>query len=274
MICLNKISIYHITIMNQTRDGSIEIYINSAVDKVNVNDTLSSWTSYLPIPVEIENNQTYGLSVKTASICNTIPQFHDEEKTFKIGTTELTIDDDIIFANTASLCAYLNNLMTAQSILLSFALDPKTLRIRLTNNSSGTIDIPLNEPYLSFWKKLGFRYDLIQNLPNVTIEAGGDILFQYIATLVPTQRVFIVCDEVIQNSAYPSNFNRPIIGSIDLISGYGAYNYVVEPFLYEHDLKLRHAFNSMSFSILDDKYRPVKMRGGSVNLSLVVRRTR
>ena len=70
--------------MNQTRDGSIEIYINSAVDKVNVNDTLSSWTSYLPIPVEIENNQTYGLSVKTASICNTIPQFHDEEKTFKI----------------------------------------------------------------------------------------------------------------------------------------------------------------------------------------------
>ena len=258
--------------MNQTRDGSIEIYINSAVDKVNINDTLSSWTSYLPIPVEIENNKPYGLSIQSASICNTFPQFHESETTFMINQTAFTVDDDIIFTNTGNLCSYLTTLVDGGGLDVEFKLDPKTQRIKITNNTSSGILIPIQEPYLSFWKKLGFQYDLSQQLQHISIEAGGDVLLKYIATLIPTQRVFIVCDEVVPNSAYPTNNNRPIIGSIDLLAGYGAYNYTVSPFLYEHDLRFRHAFNSLSFSILDDKYRPLKMRGGSVNLSIVVKR--
>jgi hypothetical protein len=258
--------------MNQTRDGSVEIYINSAVDKTNVNDTLSEWTSYLPIPIEIENNKAYGLSVKSASICNTIPQFHATETKFKLNNTEINIDNDTIFTNTSNLCAYLTTLCDTASIDLEFKLDPKTQRVKVINNTAGGLMIDLSEPYLFFWKKLGFQYDLTLQLPSITIEAGGETLLKYIATLIPTQRVFIICDEVVPNSAYPTDNNRPIIGSIDLMAGYGAYNFTVEPFLYEHDLRFRHAFNSLSFSILDDKYRPIQMRGGSVNLSLVIKR--
>jgi len=258
--------------MNQTRDGSIEIYINSSVDKTNLNDTLSEWTSYLPIPVEIENNKSYGLSIKSASICNTIPQFHETETKFKLNSTELIVDDDTIFSNTSSLCAYLTTLCSSKSIDMEFKLDPKTQRIQLINNTNLSVVVDLTGQYLNFWKKLGFRYDLQDQVPSVTIEAGGDVLLSYIATLIPTQRVFIICDEVVPNSAYPTNNNRPIIGSIDLMAGYGAYNVAVAPFLYEHDLRFRHAFNSLSFSVVDDKYRPIKMRGGSVNLSIVVKR--
>jgi len=258
--------------MNKTRDGSTEIYVNSAVDKTNLNDTLSSWTSYFDIPIELESNKTYGLSLKSASICNTFPQFHQTELTFKLNSTVITVNDDIIFSNTTALCSYLTTLCDTNQIDLEFKLDPATQRIRIVNEMPSTIVVDLSEMYLPFWKKLGFQYDLTAQLPSISIEANGDVLLRYIATLIPTQRVFIICDEVIPNSAYPTNNNRPIIGSVDLMAGYGAYNYIVEPFLYEHDLKFRHAFNSLTFSILDDKYRPLKMRGGSVNLSLYVKR--
>jgi len=258
--------------MNQTQDKSAEVYINSAVDKTNINDTLSNWTSFFDIPVELENNAQYGLSVKSASICNTFPQFHINETIFKINSIELQIDDDRIFTNTGALCSYLTTLCSTASIDLEFKLDAPTQRIRLVNNTAGNIIIDLNDTYLPFWKKLGFQYSLSVSLPSLTISSQDDVLLKYIATLIPTQRVFIICDDVIPNSSYPTNNNRPIIASVDLMAGYGAYNYLVEPFLYEHDLRFRHAFNSLSFSVLDDKYRPIQMRGGSVNLSLVVKK--
>jgi len=233
--------------MNQTRDGSVEIYINSAVDKVNVSDTLSEWTSYLPIPVELENNKAYGLSVQSASICNTFPQFHETERRFKLDNTEIVVNDDIIFTNTANLCSYLSELCVNAGIDALFTVDGATHRVRIKNNSSSTVVVDLGEPYVNFWKKMGFRYDLVESLTSVAVEAGGDILLRYIATIIPTQRVFIVCDQVVPNSSYPTDNNRPIVCSIDLQAGYGSFNFAVSPYLYEHDLRFRHAFNSLSF---------------------------
>jgi hypothetical protein len=258
--------------MNNTRDKSLEVYINSAVDTTNINDTLSNWTSYFQIPVDIQPNESYGLSVKKAAICNTIPQFHKEERTFKLNNFVVSIDGDRLFTNTVQLCDYLTSLCSSEGIALNFSVDDNTKRVKITNGSGSNLVIDLANPYLAFWKKMGFQYDLVDNLPSITITPNDDVKFRYIAKLIPTQRVFIVCDEVIPNSSYPTNNNRPIIGSIDLVGGYGSFNFSVEPYLYEHDIRYKHAFSSLSFSILDDQYRQIEMRGGSVNLSLVIKK--
>jgi len=258
--------------MDSTEDKTLEVYINSSIDKVNTTDTLTDWVSYFKIPVAISPNETYGLAVKKSAICNTIPQFNKVERVFKLNNTVIEIDGDRIFTNTQNLCLYLTALCSSNGFSLSFTIDDNTKRVRLTNNTTSDIIIDLAQPYLSFWAKIGFQYDLTLGFSNVTIEPSGDILLKYITKLIPTQRIYICCDDVIPNSSYPTNSNKGIISSIDLLGGYGSYNFSVEPFLYFHQIKYTHAFSSLSFSVLDDNYRPIELKGGSINLSLVIKK--
>lgn len=251
----------------QTYDKSYEVYINSSVDTVNLNDTLSNWTSYFPIPLNLAYGK-YKMAVKSAAVCNTIDQFHDRNNKFKINSTVYTVETDRIYSTTSTLCTYLSNLVSGESI--DFSLDPDTQRVRVVNNSGTTKTLDLTGDYLRFWKKLGFRYSSTTT-PN-TIDLN-DILLQHIATLIPTQKVYITCDEILPNSSYPTNSNRGILTDISLQAGYGIYTAYQPSTFYFHELRVNNSLSHLSFQLLDDKYEVIKdLKGGSINLSLIIKK--
>ena len=256
-----------------THDYSNEILINSAIDITDVNDTLANWSSYFKIPIQLNQDIHYAMYVSSASITNTIDQFHSTESVFKLNATKLVVNVDIIHANTTALCAYLTQLCDAADIDLIFTLDPATQRIRIRNMSGSTLIIDLSSKYLPFWKKLGFKYDLVESADSIEMDDQDDILLKYICRLTPTQRVYICCPQVRNNSYYPTASNKPILTSIDITGGYGTYNTYSAPFIYEHDLIYNTTYNYLSFQVLDDQYRPIDLRGGGVNLSLVIKQT-
>jgi len=258
--------------MAKTHDSSTEILINSSY-LVDLNDDLSRWTSYFQTPVSLEPNKQYGISVNSASVSNTFPQFHEQETTFKLNSTVITVDNDIQHQNTTALCVYLSNLTIQSGIDLMFMLDAPTQRVRIKNNSGADLTIHLDPVYLPFWKKLGFKYDLKRSLSNVVMTDQDTILLQYITKLISTQRVYVCCDQIVNNTYYFGTNNKSVLCSIDITGGYKAYSYMKQTVPYQHDLTYSQNFEYLSFSLMDDLFRPLKdMRGGGVNLSLVVQR--
>jgi len=259
--------------MAATHDYSTEIYINSNTELKNLNNTLSDWTSTFSIPVQLDKDQEYAMSVMSAAVSNTFPQFHPTEQTFKLGSSTFTVDDNVVHSNTTALCQYLTNLCVAGGLNMAFSLDSSTQRIRLTNNTANDVSLDLSPEYLPFWKKIGFNYDVKRSLTGVTLTPADDVLMNFICRLIPTQRVFVTCNQIKNNSYYPTDDNKPILCQVDLTGGYGSYSFNERPYPYEHDLIYRTTFNSLQFSLLDDQFRPLtNMRGGSVNLSLVVKK--
>jgi len=255
-----------------THDFSSEVFINSSTDIRDLNDTLSNWNTYFKIPIQLDPNHNYALSCNSASIANTMPSFHSTEVHFKINALEFVVDNDIDFLNTTALCQYLTNLCSQQSMAFVFSVDNLTKRVRITNNTASEITIDLGEKYLPFWKKMGFRYDLSDKLSGVTIEAAGDILLRYITRLVSTQRVFITCSQVKNNSYYPTVNNVPIIAEINITGAKNSYSFQLSNYVEQHDLVYSGNFSKLSFTVLDDQFREIELRGGGVNLSLVVKK--
>lgn len=253
--------------LSQTHDQTYEIYINSSVDTTNLNDTLSQWTSYFDIPLEVAHGK-YGLAVKSIAVCNTINQFNDKNNKFKINNNEYTVEIDRVYQSTTSLCSYLTSLVSSENI--DFSVDIQTQRVRIENNSGTTKTIDLTGNYLNFWKKLGFKYDTNTQPSSVDI---NNTLLKHVATLIPTQRVYLTCNNVVPNSYYPTNSNLPIIGEVNLQAGYGVYSLFQSSDYYYHDLNANNSLTSLSFSLLNDKYEPIKtINGGSVNLSLLIKK--
>jgi len=257
----------------KTHDFSSEILINSASDQVDLTDTLTNWSSHFPIPVQLDPNVAYSLYVSSASITNTIDQFHKTELQFKLNNTVITIDPDIVHQNTSRLCVYLSNLCATNNEDLLFTLDPTTHRIKIKNTSGADLTLDLSSQYLPFWQKLGFRYDTLESLSQLVLSDQQEVLLKYICRRIPTERCYITCDQIKNNSYYPTNNNKAILASIDIVGGYGTYNTYTAPFIYEHDLIYSNTFQYLSFQVLDDQFRPIELRGGGVNLSLVVRKT-
>ena len=257
----------------RTHDYSSEILINSASDKVNINDTLSSWSSNFKIPIQLEPNVDYSMYVSSASITNTIDQFHPTELSFKLNSTVITIDPEIIHKNTCKLCVYLSNLCSLQSEDLLFSVDTNTQRIIIKNMSGSDLTIDLSSQYLPFWRKIGFRYDNSVSLTELVLTDQQQVLLKYIARVTSTQRVYIACDQIKNNSYYPTDNNRASLTSIDIVGGYGTYNTYEAPFIYEHDLVYTNSFQYLTFQVYDDQFREIELRGGGVNLGLVVKKT-
>ena len=256
-----------------THDFSSEIYINSATELDDFNNSLSNWTSKFPIPIQLDKDTQYALSVLSCSISNTFPQFHPTEQKFKLNAIELTVDTNVVHNNTTELCQYLTNLCTVGGVNMVFSFDSSTKRIRITNDEAIDVELDLSAEYLPFWKKIGFNYDAKRSLTGVTLTPSDDILLNYVCRLIPTQRVFVTCNQIVGNSYYPTTSNLPILCQVDFTGGYGSYSFNERPFPYEHDLVYRTTFSSLQFSLLDDQFRPLTdMKGGSVNLSLVVKK--
>ena len=258
--------------MATTHDFSTELYINSANDKRYLKNTLSNWTTVFPIQVALDPNIDYSISVMSASVSNTFPQFHEQENTFKMNDKIFVVDNTIIHTNTTALCVYLTNICAAQSLAVSFTMDSQTQRIKITNTTASDVVIDLSKQYLQFWEKIGFNYDVQRSLTGLTLTPADDVLLEYICKLISTETVYITCNQIKGNSYYPTDSNLPILCSIHITGGYGVYSVNERPFFYEHDLLYRSSFDSISFSVLDSKFRPLEMRGGGVNLSLIVKK--
>jgi YD repeat-containing protein len=254
--------------MARTTDNTIEIFINSATDKVNLNDTVSKWTTFFEIPIEVDGAST--LAVHKASILNSLPNFHADERTFRLNSTTLTVDKNIVFTSATTLATYLISLTTNAGFDITFAIDADSQRLRITNNDTADLVIDLADVFLPFWEKMGFKYDDASALPSITLPQDDDVLFLYLPIVISTQCVYIVSNAIVPNSNYATDSNRAILCSIDFDGGFGRYNCFDSKFLYKHDLITKHNFNSMSFEVLDDKYRPVDMFGGKVGLSLIL----
>ena len=142
-----------------THDYSNEILINSAIDITDVNDTLANWSSYFKIPIQLNQDIHYAMYVSSASITNTIDQFHSTESVFKLNATKLVVNVDIIHANTTALCAYLTQLCDAADIDLIFTLDPATQRIVPLSKDPGATSTPLLQIRIGFDKfSCGIRF--------------------------------------------------------------------------------------------------------------------
>ena len=257
----------------KTHDFSSEILINSSSDKVDLNDTLTKWSSYFKNPIQLQPNVDYSLYVSSASITNTIDQFHKTEVDFKLNDTVISVNPEIVHQNTAQLCVYLTSLCSTAGEDLQFTLSPLTHRIVIKNMSGANLTIDLTDKYLPFWEKIGFRYDELESLDELVLTDQQEVNLKYICRLIPTQRVYICCSQLKPNTYYPTNNNQAVLCGIDLVGGYGTFNIYTAPYIYEHDLMYSNTFQFLSFECLDDQFRPIDIRGGGVNLSLVVRKT-
>jgi len=255
-----------------THDFSTELYINSALELNDFKNTLSDWTTKFRIPVRLDQNQDYAVSVLSAAVSNTFPQFHETELKFKLNSTVITIDDNVVHTNTTALCNYLTNLSIGSGVNVNFSLDSATQRIKITNNEAIDVVLDLASEYLPFWKKIGFNYDYKRSLSGVTLTPSDDVLLNYICRLVPTERVFITCNQIKNNSYYATDDNKAILCQIDLTGNFGSYSFNERPYPYEHDLAYRNTFQTMSFTLLDDQFRKLKMFGGNCNISLVIKK--
>lgn len=249
-----------------TSDKTLELYINNSVDKISTNDNLTSWQTIFEVPIPLEDIN-YKLSVQSASIANTFPQFHSTERKVKINSSVITIPRSRVFNNTSDFLVWLSSQFDNVSLDVNMSVDIDTKTVTIENNHSDNITIDLSPTYLPFWRKMGYTgYETSK-----VIEPLQTLQLQYVPSLIPTQRVFITCDSIVNNSNTPTIDNRPILCCINITGGFGTYSYEVLPYVYEHDFIKIRTINSLRFQVFDDKYRPLEMRGGAVLMSLILR---
>jgi len=251
---------------NQTSDHTLELYINSSSDGIQGSSSLSNWTTNFPVPANLESGR-YNLAVSSASIANTFPQFHSTERKVRVNTVEFNLSRDAVYSNTGAFTTALTSQMDASSVELVLSVDTLTQRVLLTNDGAGNATIDLAEPYLEFWKKMGY---VDTGATELVLTPAQTLLLPYVASLIPTQRVHITCDSIVNNSITPSINNRPIMCCVNIESNFGSYSTQVYPYLYKHDLVSQNSLYTLKFGVYDDKSRLLEMMGGSVNLSILL----
>ncbi len=245
-------------------DNTFEFYINSSINKQST-DTSSNWTTYFN-SVLLQPDANYEIGVSSVQIPNTAPQFHDTEKTFTIndGTDDLnfTLDNSIIFSNTADLVTYLNSLVNISGF--TFSVDDSTKKLKANNQSTESITL-LNS---LFFTKLGFGND------DFVINASSDKLALYFCSLISTARYYVICEEIKNNSYAGENYkNWSILCSVNVNVAIGSYvNLQSNNNIYFHQLKPNGSINNLSFRVVDDKFRTVDLNNVGVMLSLIMRK--
>lgn len=263
--------------MSFAKDDTIELYINSTIDK-REGDTEASFTVDFSDPVRIGNQKSLKMAVKTLACPNTCPQFANDEIAYSVEQegypkANLFIDQTRVFPSVADFLTYLQASLNALTgVNLSIVQNANTKKVEITNNSSGYIRLFLSE-HPKFWRKLG--YEVIQeNEPNyLEISSSGLAVSLKVTRLIRTQRYYLACPDVYNNAkTKDSNFST-IISAIDLETAWGSYNSEQMPFLYFHDLTNSNNLDSLTFRLLDDERRQVeRLEGGGVQIGLILKR--
>ena len=263
--------------ISSTSDNSIELYINSEVDK-RPSDTPANFTVNYPQNIPLPQ-MNYHLNVVSVAVPNTMPQFNSDQRNVSIQVNNdpavgFSINKNEVFNSTNEFCTRFEGLVNGiSSGLVTVTQDALTRRFTIKNNKTGTIKFSSGGDYAGFWLKLGFSQAQI-NSGTITIGPHATVASEFLPVLVSTQRVYITCDEIANNSFIPSNeTNPPILCHVDLQGAFGSFNVFEsdDPNFWNHDLNISGNLNNLSFRLLDDRYKPVELLGSGIRLSLVVK---
>lgn len=264
-----------------TKDHSIEVYINSSTDKQS-SDTTSNFRAIFPQNIPLPGDMTYNLNVISVACPYTMPQFNTDQRSirFEVDSVPETyqINKAIINSSMDDLCTYLNGLLNPSSTNVSFSVNSSTQRLVMKNESTNkTVSFSVDGDYGNFWLKMGFSQTQLDAGDLTIVNSGGvkySVEGDYLPVLVPTQRVYITCGNIKNNSFIPSvSTNPPILCTVDLFGGFGSYSLFEndDNKFWVHDLNVSGNLNSLQFGILDDRYKPVELLGGGLLLSLVIK---
>jgi hypothetical protein len=127
---------------------------------------------------------------------------------------------------------------------------------------------------MPFWNKLGFQQSQETTPGNLRVPAAGSLLAEKLAVLIATQRVYITCNEILNNSFIGSTTtNPPVLCVIDIEGSFGTFNTFENnnPVYFNHDMTITNNLNFLSFGLLDDRYKPVELLGSGIRLSLIIK---
>jgi hypothetical protein len=270
--------------LEATQDKSIEVYINSEVDK-QTDDSESNFTAVFPQHIPLPTNLNYHLNVISAACPNTMPQFNTDQRfiSYTVGANApvtVEINKHIINSSTSDLATYLNSLCNPTDVNVSFSVNSQTRQLVVTNETTDEVlTFNVSGNYRNFWLKLGFTEtqldtgDLtLTNASGVKVTATGYKL----PVLVATQRVYITCRDIKNNSFIPTiATNPPILCTVDMMGSFGSFNVFEndDENFWNHDLYINGSLNSLTFNLLDDRYQPIELLGGGLRLALVVNGT-
>ena len=253
----------------------IEIYINSEVDKLP-NETPSKWTTFFNERIELKGSEKYELQVQSVSVPNVFSAFNAKERLIEYtyeneAAQNVEIDKNRVFQSIGDLTTYLTGLF---SNAIVFSIEAETQKMVITNTSAKNVFLYNDGDYHAFFQKLGFTKAFNNVSGRIPIQAGDSITSEYLPVLIATQRVYITCDQILNNSITPSRTTPSILACVDLTGSFGSFsNYIQQNNnFFKHIITSTSNLNYLSFSILDDTYEPIELLGSGVRLSMVLRR--
>lgn len=255
--------------------NEIEIYLNSEVDKLP-SETPSRWTTFFNEKIELVGSQKYELQVQSVSVPNVFPAFNSKERQIEFSFSgepiqSVEVDKSRVYQSISDLVLYLTSLLGTD---IEFSINTETQRMVIKNNSGKTVYFYNDGDNHMFFKKLGFTKAMNNVSGRIQILAGAQVEGEYLPVLIATQRVYITCDQIINNSITPSKSTPSILACVDLTGSFGSFsNYIQQNNnFFRHIITSTSNLNYLSFSVLDDTYEPIEMLGSGVRLSLVLRK--
>jgi len=252
-------------------DNTYEIYLNSEFDKLN-GDTNADWTTEFKT-IALNPNKYYQVGINSLQVPNTCPQFHQNDVNFIFSNNDFTFnkiyDNTNVFETLQDMLAYITTIFTSEISGIVVSQDEKTKKTKITNNSGASITLNLtDENSKNFFRKIGFTSSSNINIPNTQ-----SVISSSYPTILGTSRFYLVCEEIKNNSYSGRDYNNwSIMMGINCNVGFGSYcNYQTNNNIYFHDLNTSSSINNLSFRVLDDRFRPVKLQGGGVQLSIYLR---
>ena len=268
-------------------NNTLEVYINSAIDK-RPSDTTFEWTTeFNTTPLVLSGGDyIHRLIVQSASVPNTFPQFNPIDRaTFSIeiengATTEHTISESLVFSSTEQFASYLQTTINNAGGNVSVSQEQSTLKLKIVNNDTDYVKFSTVGNYGKFWNKIGFTQEQYNDGEALKIDPSDNMEGLNYPNLISTSKVFICMKNgILNNSFFGSGLNRlkyPVLLSLNIESGTGTYSSYVsdDEIFFNHDLLENNQINQMDFILLDDEYQEVKLKGGSVKLSLIIKQYR
>lgn len=259
-------------------DNTIEIYINSMIDK-RPQDTPADFLVDFDTSIRLTNQAVYQIAVKTASAPNTCPQFAENERSCIVlqegeSNQEVEIAVDRIYASTSDFLADLQTKLNALTTVdVSIAVDTDTNKASITNNSAGYLRLIRTGNSAKFWDKVGFTVEQETSTGYIEIASSAVLLSQRVPLMIRTQRYYLACRDVYNNAITKDSNYSQIIAVIDIDGSWGTYNSEQMNYLWYHDITNSNNIDSLSFYLLDDQRRPIQdLYVGGVQLSLIIKR--
>ena len=251
-------------------DNTFEVYLNSEFDKSNSDNNADWTTEFNSIP--LNPNKYYQLGISSLQVPNTCPQFHANDVKFSFSNASFNFDkvydNTNIYETIQDMMAYITTLFTSEISGIVVSQDTKTKKTKITNNSGESLTLEINDGTKNFYHKLGFETN-----GNIVIPNTQSVLSKNYCSILGTSRFYVVCEEIKNNSFSGRNYNNwSVMMGINCNVGFGSYcNYQTNNNIYYHDLNTTSSINNLSFRILDDRFRPVQLQGGGVQISLYLR---